>query len=220
MCHVEVTVLWIIFVNGVKIDRLVNHGEDILAGVRQFDEEQVLERALELFWRQGLRATSMLQLAAETGVQRGSLYHAYGSKEALFQLAFARYAERFLAAARTALSAPDPRQGLADFFAVAIAGMTRGTPPRGCLTTRAATELAGGDKRLRRLLRGLLDELEALVTEVLSRKAARRRLTLEPAAAAQVVVTFTRGLAVMERVHGSPKRLRAAAEALVRLLLL
>ena len=189
-----------------------------MAGVRQFDEEQVLSQALALFWRQGLRETSMLQLAEATGVQRGSLYHAYGSKETLFQLAFERYAARFLTAAKGALEEPDPRQALLTFFDIAIANMTQGTPPRGCLTTKTAAQLDSAGKPVRQQLRALLDELEEAVREALSGKAARKRLVLEPAEAARVIVIFTRGLAVRERVHGSPKRLRASAAALVRAL--
>lgn len=52
-----------------------------MAGVRQFDEQEVLGRALEIFETRGFRATSILDLAAGTGVRRGSLYHAYGDKE-------------------------------------------------------------------------------------------------------------------------------------------
>ena len=106
-----------------------------MVGTRQFDEDQVLATALDLFWRRGLTATTMAEIAAATGVQRGSLYNAYGEKERIFLLAFDRYAARFLDAVRAALSDPDPARALDRFFEVAIANMTSGAPPRGCLTT-------------------------------------------------------------------------------------
>ncbi len=81
-----------------------------MAGVRQFDEAAAMEAALSLFWRQGLAATSMPDLAGATGVQRGSLYNAYGDKEAIFLRAFDLYAERFLAAARAVSRARRPRR--------------------------------------------------------------------------------------------------------------
>jgi len=46
-----------------------------MAGIRQFDEEAMLEQALELFWQKGFANTTMQDLAAATGVQRGSLYN-------------------------------------------------------------------------------------------------------------------------------------------------
>ena len=59
-----------------------------MAGVRQFDEGAMIATALDLFWRQGLAATSMPDLAQATGIQRGSLYNAYGDKETIFLRSF------------------------------------------------------------------------------------------------------------------------------------
>jgi TetR/AcrR family transcriptional regulator, transcriptional repressor for nem operon len=189
-----------------------------MVGVRQFDEDRLLGQALEVFWRKGLRATTMLDLANATGVLRGSLYNAYGDKDALFLMAFERYAGRFLDSARVALSNPDPRQALLAFFDVAIANMTEGSPPKGCLTTRTATESDPTTGAIQRRLRTLLDDLQAIVHSALSSETACKGLTLEPAEAALVIVTFTRGLAVMERVYQNRKRLRDAAHGLVRAL--
>jgi TetR/AcrR family transcriptional regulator, transcriptional repressor for nem operon len=188
-----------------------------MAGVRQFDEEVVLDRALEVFRRKGLRATSMLDLARATGVQRGSLYHAYGGKEALFRLAFLRYGSRFLAAAASALDRPDARSALRRFFTVIVANMTAGVPSRGCFTTKTAVESASG-QAVRTRLRELLDELHGIVAAALSRPATRKDLVVQPEDAAHIVVTFTRGLAVMERVYRDRERLSETAEALVEAL--
>jgi TetR/AcrR family transcriptional repressor of nem operon len=190
-----------------------------MVGVRQFDEDRLLAQALEVFWRKGFRSTSMLDLANATGVLRGSLYNAYGDKDALFLLVFERYAARFLEAVRAVLADPDPRQALLGFFEMAIVNMTEGSPSRGCLTTRTATESDAASKAIDLRLKTLLDELEAIVLAALSGERARKALALAPAEAALVVVTFTRGLAVMERVYHSRKRLRDAAHGLVQALM-
>ena len=52
-----------------------------MVGTRQFDEDEMLAGALEVFWRKGFTGTSMIDLAEATGIQRGSLYNAYGDKE-------------------------------------------------------------------------------------------------------------------------------------------
>lgn len=191
-----------------------------MAGVRQFDEGEMLAEALDVFWRKGLRATTMQDIAQATGVLRGSLYNAYGGKEEIFLLAFDAYAGRFLAGARRALdSTPDPEQALQALFDAAIASMTSGSPARGCLSTKTATEPAAlGDPRLQAQLRGMLDELHGIILAALSTDAARARLALSPEEAADLVVTFTRGLAVMERVYQDPAHLERIAAALVRAL--
>lgn len=190
-----------------------------MAGVRQFEEEAVLDQALEVFRRKGLRATSMLDLAHATGVQRGSLYHGYGGKEALFHLAYQRYEARFLAEAARSLEHPDPRTALRQFFSTAVGNMTIGSPSRGCLTTKTAVELDAAGRAVRVKVRKLLDGLHTIVAASLSRPAARKALAVAPEEAAHIVVTFTRGLAIMERVYGDRERLLATAEALVEALI-
>jgi TetR/AcrR family transcriptional repressor of nem operon len=189
-----------------------------MVGMRQFNEEETIELALDLFWRQGLAATSMPDLAEVTGVQRGSLYNAYGSKNALFLRAFDIYAARFLEAARAALDRADTEEALSTFFALAIANMTSGIPSRGCLATKTAMEIGGHGQKIRNRVRKLLDDLEASIQTALSPPERAKGLSLAPAQAAQVIVTFTRGLAVMERVYRDPLRLKQSAEALIQML--
>lgn len=189
-----------------------------MVGIRQFDEREVLSKALDLFWRKGLRATSMLDLAKATGVQRNSLYNAYGDKEALFLLAFEGYAERVLRNVRKAFDDPDPAQALLAFLEIGIVNMAEGVPPRGCLTTKTATEPDVMNTAVQQRLKALLNEMEKAATTALSSERARARIVLEPATTAQIVVTFSRGLAVMERVRQDSRSLRRAAKALVRAL--
>lgn len=186
-----------------------------MAGVRQFDEAKVLAAVLDVFWRKGWEATSMADLAEAAEVQRGSLYHAYGGKEPLFLLAFDTYAARFQDEARKALAAPGARAALDGFYAVAIRNMTTGRPSRGCLTTKTATQAEAVGPAIRKRLARLVEDLRQLVREALSAEPARSQLALPPEDAAEVVVTFTRGLAVMERIEGDPARLRRTAAALV-----
>lgn len=193
-----------------------------MAGTKQFNEEEALDRALDLFWRRGFGPTSMQDLAQATGVIRGSLYHAYGDKQAIFLRIFERYRERFLAGVGEALSQPVVDDALRHYFRFSIATMTEvgdGDGPRGCLTTKTATDEMAMDVPIRDALRGLLDGLHQLLEERLARADARDRLALAPRAAATLVVTLTRGMVVMERVYRNPAQLEAIADDLVRLVL-
>jgi hypothetical protein len=82
--------------------------------------------------------------------------------------------------------------------------MTSGSPPRGCLTTRTALDAAISSTAVRRRVQGLLSRLEQLISEAIS-----------SAPLARVVVTFTRGLAVMERAGYGRKQLEEAAATFV-----
>ena len=63
---------------------------------REFDEDQVLDAAMEIFWLQGYESTSMKDLLAATGLHKGSLYQAFGDKHSLFIRSLRRYMDRFL----------------------------------------------------------------------------------------------------------------------------
>jgi AcrR family transcriptional regulator len=181
--------------------------------MRKFPRSQ--KPVLDVFRRQGYGATSMADLATATGVQRGSLYNAYHDKEALFLRVFKDYEVAFVADAVARLAHPDPRQALLDFFDFTIESMTAGTPARGCLTTKTATDTRAGTEPIRGALRGMLDGLERVLAERLSQDDAVDRLAVPPVEAARVLVAMTRGNVVMESVYQDPSRLRAAAKTLV-----
>src|SRR5947208_10311270 len=101
-----------------------------MVGARQFDEQATIEIALDVFWRKGLHDATMQDLALATGVQRGSLYNAYGDKEAIFLRAFDQYAAQFLETAGNALAGDDAAGRLHNFFDLIIVNMTSGSPAR------------------------------------------------------------------------------------------
>jgi AcrR family transcriptional regulator len=190
-----------------------------MVGTRQFDEDALLEASLKTFWQNGFAATSMIEVAEATGVQRGSLYNAYGDKERLFLLAFERYSSRFLGSVRQALSNPDPAAALTAMFKGMIANMSEGAPSRGCLTTKTSIELPLAGKAIEARVKRLNQDLTAVIGDALSTATARRKLSCDPEVAADLAVTFARGLAVMERAYRNPQHLEKMAQQFVRILL-
>jgi len=185
-----------------------------MVGVRQFDEREVITLALDVFWRKGLHDATMQDLAAATGVQRGSLYNAYGDKEAIFLRAFDQYAQQFLETAAKALSEGDVATRLRTFFDVLIVNMTSGSPSRGCFTTRTALDAAISGEVVRARVQRQLGRLEQIVSQAID-AAPGSALSIDADRLARVVVTFTRGLAVMERAGYSRKQLKESAATFV-----
>jgi TetR/AcrR family transcriptional repressor of nem operon len=186
-----------------------------MVGARQFDEQEVIATALDVFWRKGLHDATMQDLAAATGVQRGSLYNAYGDKEAIFLRAFDEYTEQFLGmTARTLVEGDNVAARLRHFLDVVIVNMTSGSPPRGCLTTRTALDAAISSTKVRQRVQNLLDRLEQLVSKAIS-SAPGNPPSIDANRLARVIVTFTRGLAVMERAGYGRKQLKESAATFV-----
>jgi len=182
-----------------------------MAGVRQFDEDRVLAEAAKLFWERGYSATSMQDLAAATGVQRGSLYNAYGGKEALFVNAYRHYQQRYMEGVRKALEEKDLRTALRKLFAFSIDLIREGR--RGCLTTKTATDEEAASSEIREALRRQMNDLEVCLTKRLGESAVELRLPSD--AVARLLVNHTRGMVVLERIYDDPARLRSDADALI-----
>jgi AcrR family transcriptional regulator len=177
-----------------------------------------------LFWRKGVRGTQLSDIARDAGVQRGSLYNAFGSKEALFLCAYERYAGEYLGALQKTLGTGTLRARLTVFFDLTIKNFRSGSPPRGCPTTRGLMELTsvkgdGLDENARKAFAALVARITALVQQALSEGADRGEFTGDPESAALHIVTVTRGLAVLERAFGDETQLRKIAAHTVDLVL-
>jgi AcrR family transcriptional regulator len=186
--------------------------------------ENRLPVGFRLFWRKGVRGTQLSDIARDAGVQRGSLYNAFGSKEALFLCAYERYAGEYLGALQKTLGAGTLRARLTAFFDLTIKNFRSGSPPRGCPTTRGLMELTsvkgdGLDENARKAFAALVARITALVQQALSEGADRGEFTGDPESAALHIVTVTRGLAVLERAFGDETQLRKIAAHTVDLVL-
>lgn len=190
---------------------------------REFDHDDVLRIAFDQFWRKGVRGTSLSDIARDAGVQRGSLYNAFGSKEALFLTAYERYAGDYVAVLQKALGSGSLRERLTAFFDLTIRNFRSGSPPRGCPTTRGLMELGaaegeGLDENARLAFAGLMERITGLLKEALAEGAKRGEFKGDAEMAALHIATVTRGLAVLERAFGDEAQLRKIAAHTVDLL--
>ena len=191
---------------------------------REFDHDDVLRIAFDQFWRKGMRGTSLTDIARDAGVQRGSLYNAFGSKEALILRAYQRYAGEYLGSVEEVLSSGTLRERLSAFFDLTIKNFRSGSPPRGCPTTRGLMELAafdgeGLEEDARQAFAELVARITGLIERALSEDVERGEFNGTPEIAALHIVTVTRGLAVLERAFGDEAQLRRIAAHTVDLLL-
>jgi TetR/AcrR family transcriptional regulator, transcriptional repressor for nem operon len=191
---------------------------------REFDHDDVLRIAFDQFWRKGVRGASLSDIARDAGVQRGSLYNAFGSKEALFLVAYERYAGEYLNSLQKALGSGTLRQRLAAFFDLTIKNFRSGSPPRGCPTTRGLMELGsdegeGLDDNARQAFADLISRIAGLLQEAFAAGIKRGEFQGAPESAAFHIVTVTRGLAVLERAYDDEAKLRKIAAHTIDLVL-
>ncbi len=104
-----------------------------MPGTRQFDESQVLDAMMRVFWEKGYEATTIDDLTRATGLKRGSLYHAFGDKAGMFCRTLALYRQEVQMALLHALRGDDPRAALTRFFRLLAQAAADPGRPKGCM---------------------------------------------------------------------------------------
>ena len=128
---------------------------------RTFDDQDILERATRLFWRQGYKGTSMSDLVAATGLAKASIYNAFGTKEDLFSAVLTYYIEKKQSQSLAFLeSGQTGRDGLIAYFnnVLRVTEQNRLTP--GCLLVNTVTEQSLDDEALCQIVNMGIDRTE------------------------------------------------------------
>lgn len=113
---------------------------------RAFDEDQVLDALVELFWEQGYEAASMTDIVDRAGLNKSSLYNAFGSKDELFFTVLDRYIDGREQMLREALS-EGGIDALVGFFEMQREMMLTEIGAKGCMAVNTSTELGLRDER-------------------------------------------------------------------------
>jgi TetR/AcrR family transcriptional repressor of nem operon len=166
---------------------------------RQFDEDQALERALELFSQRGYAATSMADLVEHTGVSKQSLYNTFGDKRSLFLAALDRYCERSDAGLAGELARAEvdacALRGLYRRLAKAVSGADKSS----CLVAATSMEVGKSDCEISARVRAHLDQTRSRFEAAIERCVASGDLkrVKSPRAVASHLTNTLNGLGVL-----------------------
>jgi TetR/AcrR family transcriptional regulator, copper-responsive repressor len=184
---------------------------------RSFDVDEVLVKARTAFWNLGYAATSLDDLAAATGLNRPSLYAAFGDKHALYMAALERTRAGAVAAMRGVLGREGPlREVLGELFAAAISGYVDGdTGQRGCFIVVTAVTQAVDDPEARALLAAFTADEDEMFRLRFARAAHELAPGVTPQGAAVVATAALQSLAIRARTGEPAEGLARVAEATV-----
>jgi AcrR family transcriptional regulator len=184
---------------------------------RCFDVDKALDCALDVFWRKGYEGTTLPDLTRAMGINRPSLYAAFGNKEGLFKKAIDRYAEGPGCHVQEALAEPTARRVVERVLRGTVDLLTNRRNPRGCFMVQGALACGDSADHLRRELAKRRAASEAALRERFQRAVAECDLppSSDPAALAGYVVTVCHGMAVQAAGGASRAELtRVAAMAM------
>ncbi|MGN9909886.1 TetR/AcrR family transcriptional regulator [Phytohabitans sp. LJ34] len=185
---------------------------------RAFDEETVLGRAAEVFWRYGYEGASLSALTSAMGINRPSLYATFGSKEQLFQRAFARYHATQVASARAALAQPTARAAIEAFLRSSADALTADDHPAGCLSIQGGLACSPENTHISEILATGRAATESALEERLSRAAKEGDLPpgMDVRALARFVMALSEGHAVHAAAGASREDLHASIDIALR----
>ncbi|MFP9228372.1 TetR/AcrR family transcriptional regulator [Pectobacterium cacticida] len=134
---------------------------------REFDDDAVINAAMDAFWSHGYEATSAQELVKRTGLGRGSLYNAFGSKQKLYHKALTRYQELGIQAQWQILNGTG---SLKDRLRLLMQwGIEADLDPlkcRGCMGVFSALERSGKDPVVARISRVYAHRLEQMLCDL------------------------------------------------------
>jgi len=143
---------------------------------KQFDKDEALKKALDVFWAKGFEATSMQDLVNEMGINRASMYQTYGNKHALFAAAIDQYIESSLTQMKQALEAPGPAlHNLRQLFEYIVDNSLKGLM-NGCFINNTAIELGPHDPDIADKVRYFWNQFEELFEKTLIRAVDNKEL--------------------------------------------
>ena len=191
---------------------------------RAYQPEVALGKALDLFRKGGFAATSLDDLSVATGMNRPSLYGAFGDKRELYIKSYARYRADARAAMLDIFRDELPiRQRLARIYAVALDIYLSGEAgPRGCFTVMTAASEAVADPEIRAMVLEGFSELDKAFAACfrLAKEKDELPASADPAVLAQLASATIHTIAIRARARVPRKELEAivngAIEVMVR----
>ena len=146
-----------------------------------YDKDKVLKAAMDLFWARGYHMTSLKDLERALDMRPGSIYAAFGSKEALFRAALDRYAAAGRLALKDALAqSGSPIAGLAAHVRMFGRITRESLPSRACMLVKTLLETPDDEPELRRSVEGMMRQTEMAFAEAF--RAAREAGEIAPEA--------------------------------------
>ncbi|MFB9052223.1 TetR/AcrR family transcriptional regulator [Formosa undariae] len=151
-----------------------------MARKKEYIEADVIEKAMNVFWRNGYETTSMQMLEKEMGINKFSIYSSFGSKHGLFLESVKCYKKKLNKLIGLLKSSTKGLDGLKDYFIDFIEFSKDNEIGKGCLITNTAHEVREDtDEKIKQVLSSFTNEVRDVFKSVLAQDKSKDELTLE-----------------------------------------
>ncbi|WP_399630894.1 TetR/AcrR family transcriptional regulator [Sporosarcina sp. SG10008] len=184
-----------------------------MARSKEFDVNQVLRKAMELFWQQGYEKTSMQELVDYMGIHRRSIYDTFGDKRTLFLSALSHYEELITSETKKRVGSKLlVKQGIREVFNMII--YPNLNLPKGCLSVNAAVELSLLDEEIATKIAEMFTKTEALFYELLKHGQKNGEISKnhDPEVLSLFLHNSLVGLRVLVKIEADKKKLESIVD--------
>lgn len=189
--------------------------------VKLFNEQEVLTKAMHLFWEQGYAATSVQDLVTHLGINRASLYGTFGDKEQLFKKAFALYRKLHTEGLVQFFETHDDvKTGLQELFDNAIKEALQDKQAKGCFVVNTTTEMIPNDTSFAHIIDENKHVFEFQFYQYLKKgkEAGQFTTTQNLKAMASLLFMLYAGIKVVSKVRPNKNELKEAVTVALSLL--
>lgn len=189
--------------------------------VKLFDENEVLTKAMNLFWKQGYSATSVQDLVSHLGINRASIYDTFGDKEKLFKKSFALYRKINIEGLNQFLqSRPDIKSGFSELFDNAIQEAISDEDKKGCFVVNTTTELTPNDESLYEVLETNKQDFINIFFEYLKKgkESGQLNSSQDLKSLATLFYTLYNGIRIVSKIRPNEKELKDSVHLAMTLL--
>jgi len=169
----------------------------------EFDENKVLNNAMEQFWREGYEASSVQKLLDCTGINRGTLYNSFGDKDTFFKSCLDQYNKIVDKQIESSLKNPELNawDAIDTYFDEAVLNISNKHRSMGCLLVNSLCESINYDKDMKKVVRGSLATIRKAIVARLkeAQKKGKLKKGVSVEFAADVLMNTLHGVRVNSR---------------------
>jgi TetR/AcrR family transcriptional repressor of nem operon len=171
-----------------------------MARTKKYREEEVIEKAMNLFWRNGYKSTSMQMLEKEMGINKFSIYSNFGNKHGLFLESLKYYKAKSTSMFEDFKNTSNGVDDIKQFFYNSVSSNYKEEGQKGCFITNTYNEFSNGeDELIRKQMSSFMENLKVLFIEKLKMDATKDEETILKQA--NYLLLAKHGLAAAARVN-------------------
>ncbi|MDR6760414.1 TetR/AcrR family transcriptional repressor of nem operon [Flavobacterium sp. 2755] len=141
-----------------------------MARTKEFNEDQALDKAIEIFWHKGYNGTSAQDLVTHLGLSRSSLYDTFGDKQKLFSKSLQRYQQQNQDAVKELLDkSENVKETLHAIFKQAVIESLEDRITKGCFMVNSSVELAMHDEEIAKIVKNNSQTMEEVFTNAVKK---------------------------------------------------